>query len=434
MIGFDYSDESSAIWPGLFDEHKIAAGSSFIARVGWGAHESLRGVRDFTKSSRLRLEKLLALAEDRQVPIELHIRPFSGAKDFPQWAIEKDSRLVVPYALVDESYSGYAQFQVPSLIDRDVRSGFLDFLKDVFLIAALYRAPDGPLKSIHIDLSSVRSAQNLWDYPDFAESLQSRYGNISEFNALYQLTLTSLASVPGGASEKVLRLCSEKRPWLFAYDYKFALGRLLLQMQKEICALEAARPLQKFVCFAPSLKNETELRRGHTVVLESTLFGSVAGREFPLCPGGKSFPAGAAAYRFSGYLRARCNENAIAYRTVDDLSLSEFHTDTRTIAVITGKQISTPCFAKFLAMAEQGHIVLFPAGFPQFNENMTALSWPQSKRFLQGTAGARPIAHSYPLGAGQLMAPTKTLVQDETFWKEMQNWLGEVGPELGEAQ
>src|SRR4051794_18713119 len=98
-IPFDYADESPNRWADLLAEIKSQGAESISTPIYWGAHEQSRGIRDFSKSSRLRLEKFLQMAQSAGLAVDITVGFPLGGEVLPSWTAEIAGRTLVPSEL-----------------------------------------------------------------------------------------------------------------------------------------------------------------------------------------------------------------------------------------------------------------------------------------------------------------------------------------------
>src|SRR4051812_27837257 len=117
---FEYLDEPPSSWGEILGRLRAEGRASIRTHVLWGAHEQLKGIRDFVKSSRLRLEKFLRLAQEAGLRVHLLLGFPSSRDSFPAWTFGTERRTLVPTGLWDGVTEGFSLTEVPSLHDRDL--------------------------------------------------------------------------------------------------------------------------------------------------------------------------------------------------------------------------------------------------------------------------------------------------------------------------
>ncbi len=111
----NYADESPGNWAERLRLFKEKGATRVRTRVAWGAHEPIKGMRDFAKSSRLRLERFLRLAVEEKFSVELVIGFSPGKETFPSWVHEGIKQSWVPASLWKTGSHGFGLAQVPAL-------------------------------------------------------------------------------------------------------------------------------------------------------------------------------------------------------------------------------------------------------------------------------------------------------------------------------
>lgn len=217
---FDYSAMPFSRWAMGLDELKSSSGQELIrTHIFWGEHEQIRGVRDFSQASRLRLERYLGLLAERELSVDLVIGFPVGGKTFPEWTYALESKEVVFDSICGELSSGLSLRQVPAWDDEELIAGFLDFSRELLSLVALYQFPGGPVKGITIDLGICQSSLSSISNSGFADGLASRYRSVSWLNQVYGTNFRDFKAV---ATTQGFRVLGDKRPWLSAFAYKSA--------------------------------------------------------------------------------------------------------------------------------------------------------------------------------------------------------------------
>src|SRR5579883_3055349 len=113
---FNYSDETSGNWSETLQRFVAEGYSGISSYLLWGAHERLRGTRDFSKSSRLRLEKFLKLIGDAGLELELKIGFPALRESHPAWTIGSGFlQTVLPGGIWPSASDPLSLLRAPSL-------------------------------------------------------------------------------------------------------------------------------------------------------------------------------------------------------------------------------------------------------------------------------------------------------------------------------
>jgi len=338
---FDYFDEPPGLWPELLKRFHAEGYRRVRCRVSWGAHETVRGMRDFSKVSRLRLEKLLTLAQAEGLGVEIELG-FSRRKGaFPTWIWEQSRLGRVPRGAWEEECSPFESVSSPTLFVDEVRDAFLEFVGEAKTLLELYQAPEGPLHAIEFAPGPLKLEQGPLGWETLEASLATRFGTVQALNDLFQTNFRSFNAACTTTGQKTLW---DRRPWLFAWQ---------LQQTRALAWLEKTKGLPP----ERSLSPFTE--RVQYLIDETMLDSDGHGRYFPFQPFGLLAEPCLQWFRLADYLSAR-------------------HPTLRTIAQAAPNIPSVVFCGKYLSRASLSHLpkdqpVLFPALTPQYDEQMVGL-------------------------------------------------------------
>lgn len=340
-----FSNLSATSWGPVLDS---LVGKKVIVPVFWGAHEQTPGIRDYVKSSRLRLEKFFRLAQEKNVSLLVRFGFPPGGPAFPRWTQALLPRICAPAFLGGET----ALVKVPSLAHPEFREGFLDFGRELMELLALYAHPDGPVTGVEFDPGPYAHEQPDPESPaDWAilDTYRARYGDVSKLNTFYQ---TSFSTFDGPTTQKVL---ADRRPWLSAYDHKLARRRRI-----EALAEEGGFP--SAVVHAEPLAS-----REWCAHLDGTLVEN-RGRAFePFLIGGRLCQTSAAALRLAELV---AEESPLH---VFDGSLPPEGVAHR--VVLCGRFLDSKSAAFLRREEERGVELDFPLEIPRLDENLEPLEW-----------------------------------------------------------
>jgi hypothetical protein len=375
VVQIDYTKEAAPSWISTLDRAKEQH-CVLVTKVPWGAHETIRGVRDFTKSSRLRLERFLGLAQERRLKIILSLGLFPDSEAFPAWTLSSPFKSLVPSRFWN-SGAGHSLVEVPSLKDQEVFAGFIDFLDEIFSIAALYRHPEGPIDKITLNLSTEQLDLDCLQHHLYEEKLQDRYRNIDKLNLQYG---TIFKNFHAASSRKAYRLLSDKRPWLAAFDYKWCRDSLVEDLYARILSRESCQPIKDILEVSLVQKgNESPTENNQWVYYFDPVliepFGEPFGTEASLfsAAGVPTLPQVLAFRLFETLLDSVDDRSRI--RLLPRSQKESFGLPLSRIVAICGKYVSLSCFQFFERHLELGGTLFFPLQIPQYDENLDSHSW-----------------------------------------------------------
>ena len=415
---FDYTDEAPASWPALLDQIKNTGAKEINSRIPWGAHESMRGIRDYSKSSRLRLEKFLGYAEERGLTVNLQVGFFPSPETFPSWTFSLSEKTLVSLDAWDNRGDGFVLTEIPSFENSEFCTAFLEFIDEVFSMVALYRKPEGPVKEISINFGIYRASLNLLESPNYSEVLSRRYGNIEKLNMLYNTSFRNFEAPSSRAGGRVL---GDKRAWLAAYDYKWCREEFLASWLAQIGELPNAPLVRDLLKRNPLNTLQRKGAARWTVLQDCVLVEPNEQGASPFFPGGTFTPAANVAFRLYEYLKMHCEEAAVGFGLLSH-NLIEPLEDFLTV-VACGKYLSRTHFLKLKSHVMQGGQILFPLGMPQYDEEMIRLEWGVEKDRIKSD---EIIFYRFKEGAGNYWVPETHLTFEDNLWDCLRKHVGIV--------
>lgn len=366
---FDYSDEPPQHWDALLSRLRESGTKKIRARVPWGAHESVRGARDFSRASRLRLEKFLQAVHAAGLTVELVVGFFAGRETFPSWTFGGEMKALVPAALLHPEDDCYSLVSLPSVFDDSVLESFGGFVEEVLGIASLYVAPGGPLESVRLSLGVLGSDLNLFSAKGFLGAFRAKYGDIRAFNTLYQSAFKDLDVVNTRAG---FRTMMDRRPWIASADYQSVRKGLLTD---RLCSLFGT-VLAKTCHFDWAAPGEVVPSAGWELWIDGTMVevdSEEPSRCFPFLPYGILSTSAVGAFRVGEYLAEAAGSARIPVcwlRSEAKTSKAE------TVVVVCGKYLSRAVLAELDRHLSRGGRAQFPLGRPHYDEKMEAWAPP----------------------------------------------------------
>ncbi|NBX77258.1 MAG: hypothetical protein EBQ92_11935 [Proteobacteria bacterium] len=367
MHFFDYANLPTGDWTAHLQELNRVSSRGVLVRVFWGDHESLQGVRDFHSKSRLKLEKVCALAHSLQIPLHFRFGFSVEKRSFPEW-----TRQLLPQALVsrkteDDLISRWEFIRIPSFRNDEVRKGFVSFLSEALSILSLHRAPEGSVQSASFDWGSLISDSCPMD-PTFIEhELAQRYGSIERFNSLFQTSFNNFQAVskPTG-----LKTIMAKRPWIAFWEYKSLKAKAFQIWEGELKAIFEQTQL-------PWISSSTPLAPVggvNNIVIDDTLLelNDDQSSFHPVLVQGETDPNSLRAFRVAEMLKI---EAASFGEKLSWLSSWTPTAESKVCVFICSKFISRRAYTNLNSFIESGGKVVFPLGIPKWDENMESLQW-----------------------------------------------------------
>jgi hypothetical protein len=423
---FQYWDESPHDWGRLLEEKTRAQTKVIRVPVLWGVHEQVPGIRDFSKQSRFKLEKVLTLAQEHHLQIELILGFPPHPQSFPSWLEGSVVCEKVPGVLWDDSPPYFSMIDVPSPRDPKIRDSYGAFLEEVGSIVSLYIAPDGPITDIFFDLSPLEFSQSLMSAPAYLETLGGRYSDINIFNNRFHTHYKNLAAVISPSGSKI---AEAKRPWVFAYDYQWCRKALVEKYFLDLQKLQMPQGFRQ-VLKMRSVADRSNYQVNDSLALcfESTLVQKGSDEAIsPLVLGGQVNHSNAQAFQMAKVTSEICKNLKIKFSLSSQLEGSvEGQLRTHRV-VVTGKYMACGESRILMEHVESGGTIFFPFGLPQLDENLESLG-------LVAAGIKTPVKilenewFQVKKGSGYIYFPAKSLVfsrtQDWVLWvKNLANQL-----------
>lgn len=411
---FFYTEEASGNWAEHLNGLVQRGTRTIRAPILWGAHEQFQGTRDFSRSSRLRLEKFLRLVAESGLKLELAFGFPSVKEAVPAWAL---SAGYLSTLLPTSGWKGDAAevslTRVPSLFDVDFQEAFLDFVSDAMGIVGLYAEPEGPVSSIVIDPGIYEADLGVIESPYYVEKLQQRYPTIAPFNTHYRTTFKDFIAA---TSAQGTRAIFDKRPWLAAYDYKWCRAKMLSEFAEKLVQLPCFaehRALLRFDESTPSKSAPSDW----SLAFDPVMLETTAGGCYPFTPGGLLQPQATGAFRLWDYLSARAQTDGIALQFLPPAP-GAHDLSGKLLTVVAGKYLSRSSFRLIDEWVSAGGQAYFPLDFPQYDETMGGLDWraPTERKQVKTSAG---VFTRIRRGEGFLWVPGEFLGLRQDLWSRM---------------
>jgi hypothetical protein len=369
----NYYELTPANWPHHLAVLKSQGIDEIALFIPWGLHESVQGIRDFSKASRLRLEKFLGLAHQAGLTVRASLGFPASKESFPQWSLALgETTALVPSSLMRGGKGSLSMGRLPSIHDERFFCPFLEFLSDTFALLSLYRFPEGPLVGVNLDWGVFESDLGVTAVSYYGSFLQERYPQASIINMRYQCTFRDFATATSTQGTRVLL---DKRPWLAAYDYKYCRAKMLAERAQGVLALPAAEPLLDLLSFErtePSLPQAKENVSEWSIVMDPTLLeGAVSSKAFPFAPLGILNAQAASVFRLWEYLAENAKKASVPLVELQASSQPK----SPLVVVIAGRFLPQSLVRTLRTWAEAGTQLYFPFGAPQYDENLATVEW-----------------------------------------------------------
>ncbi len=407
---FDFALEFPQNWQECLQKIKKDGFTAVSSNVYWGLHESSIGIRDFSKSSKLKVEKFLQVAATVGLKVDLVFGFMPSQHTFPDWLKARAcSKALVP-AMVWDGISGpYFLNEVPSLENGEVSSAFLSFVEEAMTFLPLYLEPEGALRNVFFDAGIYHYNQSITEDGSFNRWLEDQYGAIANLNGKYQ---TAFNSFSNAGSKTGFRVMLDKRPWLAAYDYKSARNAYLQSFNKKIKSLSSEVPIQ----IKDSVQAIPETTSWN--VAFDSVFVEATSELFPFSPEALVLPQSVMGFRFLQSIR-----ESFSGWSFSPLPLwkTESSNKKNNSVIINGKYLSSAGTDWIKASLSAGSDLLFPFGLPQFNEEMklNKLTEHVQKETVQVSPNRRLQIYRYD--SGKLIVPEPLCTFDSSFQTEIEH-------------
>lgn len=406
---FDYAAIAPSVWGLRLDSLKEAGHERVTVPVLWGVHEQLRGIREFSKPTRLRLERALSTAQEKKLLIELVVGFPSHPETFPQWTHTLEPQAIVPLALWEGERSTVSLKKIPSLVHPEVREAFVGFLEEVYRIVRHYFAPEGPVTEVRLDFGVLAHDLSVCGESGYRSLLAERYGDITKLNRIYGTAFRDFDSALSGTG---LRVMCDKRPWLAAFDLKWCRSRRLNRFEASV--RDNSR-LKGFFRSGPDAPPSEGLP-SYGIGFDSTLVEGRAGLGgAPALPGGFVNSAAATAYRLWEYLSVHGSHAGVpVYFLGDSIPAHAVH------AVACGPFLSRRHAESLGQAVRGGSRLFFPFGLPKYDENLSAhAAFEGTTSF--GDTELGPVIR-IAVGDGECLVPATPPPLDDSLWSAMEKW------------
>lgn len=411
---FDFALEFPQNWQECLQKLKKDGFNAISSHVYWGLHESAPGIRDFSKSSKLKVEKFLQVAATVGLKVDLVFGFMPSRYTFPEWVKSLSCANAIVPAMVWDGISGpYFLNEVPSLETPEIASSFLSFVEEAMTFLPLYQEPEGTLRKVYFDAGIYQYNQSIADDGSFSRWLEEQYGTISVLNSKYQ---TAFNNFSNAGSKTGFRVMLDKRPWLAAFDYKSARNAHLSNFNQKVKALSQEVEIQ----IKDLEENSNPTKWG--VAFDSVF---VEGKEalFPFSPEALVLPQSVMGFRFLQSIKETFFD--WDFSPLPIWKSTETHSSQNQV-VINGKYLSTSGLAWIRSSLKSGAQLFFPFGLPQFDEQMklSGLTDHVTRETVQISSEQR--LQVYKIETGKILLPEPHCVFDMNFPAQLERILSSV--------
>lgn len=403
---FEYWDEAPQDWPALLRDRSQRGETKLTIPILWGVHEQSPGIRDFSKQSRFRIEKLLSLAHELKFQVEVVLGFPPHSQCFPAWISQIELTEDVPEFVWTHTPPFFSKIALPSIRALKIKDAFFSFIEEIDSILSLYIAPEGPISDVWVDLTPLETSQSLMSDPIYTEKLKTRYPNIELLNKLFQTHYKDLSAVTTNNGFKV---AESKRPWLLAFDYQWCREQVVEDYFNEIINQHISDRLRNVAKRkSQSSKNITKTRVNLAICFENTLIQEGENESLvPLILGEQATKSCTQAFEWAKFSSEVAADERVPFFTSSKLYWVTSDLEIRNLVVLTGKYMASDHVRNLVSRLNQGDHVYFPMGLPQLDENLN--SHPFVNMGSKSTVTIENIPwFCIKLGAGSYYFPVKS--------------------------
>jgi hypothetical protein len=210
---------------------------------------------------------------------------------------------------------------------------------------------------------------------------------------------------------------SERRNWLFAYDYKWCRETLLKKLKSQWQELSSVRQLGDRFSFQDSCTESVGKPENHPVFIYDPILieDSGNGTHQPFSPGAFINPSAVQAYRLLEYLRYHVDQTEFLFEPLTS-NITQFPRSSL-LVLICGKYLAKDSQHSLVEFAQKGGNILFPFGLPQYDEQMESLEWKVS---------LTPKVYEGVTRKGNFWFAASALCWETELWQKLQNIISEV--------
>lgn len=367
-------------WAAAFHELAATGATEVELEVFWGEHEATRGLRDFGRTSRLKLERVFGLAMDAGLNVTLRTG-FSRSDatipvHLPSWtptAFGMES--AIASVLVDEGEPSLSFRPYPSLWSGEFQTEWRAFLQELFSLVHLYQSPEGPVVRVLIDWGIYAWDAAVIGHPAMLEWWVQEFREIRDVNLRYGTQFKEFGPLvfPQG-----MRTLNDKRPWHAAFDYKRLRARVFRTLESDIQALPEASVLGPILKFVSPRVYDQEGTAPFTLRMDPTLLEVSPSRHAAPCtPMRLVSPQAVQTYRLWEWIRSNAlsaSRCSVGYGLIDSMPK---HPEKLQV-ILCGKYLSRENAKRLLSSLAAGVDLFFLYTLPTYDEKLQPIQWGNS--------------------------------------------------------
>lgn len=412
---FDYLDIPPQNWVDTLQSLKNAGVETVSVRIPWGAHEPVKGMRDFSRSSRLRLERILKSIAETRLKAEISFGFFSAKEMIPNWAYATKSKTIAPAQAWTETAQGLVHVEVPSLFDQELWTAFEEFSDEVVRLSALYATPHGPVEKVKMDLGIFANDCSLFQCESFVKEFEKAYPTIESVGEKYNVILKN---TPPVNSAQGFRVLYKSRPWLASFDYKRCREKVLANLKRKAESISSRESLGDH--FEVDLQDPSWLRHRKAVatLIDPVFLEFCEKQMVPFFPEGIVAAQSAYAFRMAEYFSEQARVSEHAFFPLPLIESREAQGE-KYVNAICGKYLPRAAFLFLEKIWMRGGNVVFPFGFPQFDGEMHTFDWTSGTEKKTERIGATVMQY-FSRGLGKVWSPVHALEMNQNVWASME--------------
>ena len=401
---FSYTSQTPARWPQSVAKFRD---KSLSIPICWGAHERAIGIRDFSRGSPRDLERLLSVLSESRIKANFCLGFGTDTQAFPEWVEVGAKSARVPQPLSGGSENCFLS-SAPSLDEAQFRTGFLDFISEVFSILALYGGAGGPVEQVTIDFGYLASGVGVAQDDKSISYLALRYLTIEALNKRYHTRFKSFSELN---NEKAWQLLLDRRAWMAMFDYRWCRSQGLVSIWQTIAKIAETVGLKTKL--TSSLHSSARFEGSSSqweLAVDPISLDTNGDKIFPLFPEGLVQHSAIDIYRmwntFQSASQGRVARSLLPIWEPTDLLGGNL------LVVVCGKYLPQASFVFLTKFLDGGGSLYFPFEIAQYDETMKCYDWaahseraqPPLDRFLRCSVKSSKIfTRREPLTPGPQM-------------------------------
>lgn len=373
MRHFDYAHTSPVDWENQLNYLSQGGIYEVVVPLFWGNHETLPGAPDFSSRSRLKIEKLFHLAKQLSINLDVQLGFFDAERSFPVWSKNLPHQSLVPNWSASCRLGTWEFMRVPSFQNPDLKESFLNFSRQVLIIAELYQGEGGSVREVSLDGGLLFSEAVLFDESRICSHFETRYQSMDKLNKAFQTSFKHFNSV---GTERGFKTLLDKRPWLASWEFKILREEICQGYVSEVQELIRQHGFGK----KPRLPGADVTSNAIFLCDDTPLEVAPFGETFlPLAPQGHLNDQVIQAFQVNEFIKLELQKQK---RSLQMMSRWEPDNKASQISVICTKYLSKSVAQKLVQAHERGSNIQFVFELPTWDENLCHLAWPSEGFYL----------------------------------------------------